>query len=111
MDEIPVWMFIGLIAGISTMLFGGAKRGKKSKKTTTVVVFCPYCGSDVGLEKIRNYICPHCNNGVAFYETYENITPRLDLANYNCVSCGTLNFENVKYCLNCGQEHGPTKRY
>lgn len=96
------------VAVVSTIQYN---RRKKKEAKQQVVVFCPHCGSEVGLERVRNYICPTCKNTVAYFETYQNINPRIDLVNYNCVQCGTLNFQNVKYCMNCGQEHGPTFRY
>jgi len=107
MEDFPTWLAVGLIIGLGPVLFSR----RKKQKTPTVVVHCPYCGIEVGLEKVRNYICFNCNHAVAYFQTSKNVNPRTDLVNYQCSQCNTLNFQNVKYCLKCGAEHGANFRY
>ncbi len=95
------WIIISvaIIAPVIGKWIHGWFAGKK-KKVVNVVAVCPHCQADVGLEKVRNYICAACHGTVAFFDSLDGTHPKKELM-FTCKNCGTDNFNGLKFCPGC----------
>jgi len=71
------------------------------KVKVELVVTCPYCDSENGLDRLRNYVCAYCSRTVAFYNL-DTGEPYSEAEVFNCAECGSENFRGVKFCMECG---------
>lgn len=100
-----MWHYVALcvIPMVVAWVVGKFKRlFRRRNVAPAVVVRCPYCKAQIGLERLRNYICGSCSAAVAFFTTPSSTTPRPEITSYACTGCGVSNFEGVLTCLECG---------
>jgi uncharacterized OB-fold protein len=104
------WIIISvaIIAPAIGMWIGGLFKGKK-KIDVKVIAICPHCQADIGLEKVRNYICGECHGTVVFFNSLDGTKPRKELE-FNCNRCGVVNFKGLKFCPNCKMENSVEKK-
>ena len=95
------WQIIAM-ALIPIVIGPWIARLKRKRRKIRVVVRCPHCQADIGLERLRTYICGSCHATVAFFTTPKNEILRDDLETYGCGACGATNPEGVVTCLACG---------
>ncbi len=81
---------------------------RKNKREVKVVAICPHCQTDIGLEKVRNFICGECHGTVVFFNSLDGTNPRKELM-YKCKGCGADNFKGLKFCPNCKMENSVEK--
>jgi DNA-directed RNA polymerase subunit RPC12/RpoP len=77
---------------------------RKKKQNYSIVAICPHCRTNIGLEKIRNYICPECHKSVAFFDSLNRTNPKKKLL-FECKQCGAENFRGLKFCPQCKIEN------
>ncbi|MBF0287402.1 MAG: hypothetical protein HQM14_06235 [SAR324 cluster bacterium] len=103
MEKSIEYVVISGLAGIvlAPIVLWIRKKLGLGKSKVRVVVTCPHCHADIGLDKLRNYICGSCNVGVAFFNLQTG-KPHKDAEFYDCPQCGESNFKGVKFCIKCG---------
>ena len=79
------------------------KRAKKLKARLKIVAICPKCHAEIGLEKVRNYICSNCHTGIGFYN-FQTGEIHEEAETFHCGNCDSTNFKGIKYCTSCGTE-------
>jgi len=87
---------------LGPLIAAGRSWWRYRRRPVNVIVVCPHCQTDIGLEKLRNYVCINCHRSVVFFASTDNIIPLSTLKRIKCLKCGILNLEGVKYCQRCG---------
>jgi len=77
------------------------KRKKKVVKPN-VIARCPHCGSNNGLQQVRNYICHECKKSVLFFKDTKNTIPLEDIEYQTCPNCNHKEFKGILLCTSCG---------
>jgi ssDNA-binding Zn-finger/Zn-ribbon topoisomerase 1 len=92
--DIPIWIYIGFVTFLGSLFV-------MKKKKRSFIVYCPYCSNEIGLEKLRNYLCPKCENLVVYYKSSGNLEFCDDVKMFECEHCQASNPQNVKHCHKC----------
>ena len=107
MDDTLQIILIALIPVIlGPLIYGLRRKLGLGKKKIKLVVACPHCGADIGLEKLRNYICGNCSAAVAFFNLQTG-APHNEAQFFTCTNCGEKDFKGLKACRTFGHQVDP----
>lgn len=107
MDTLQIILIALMPIILTPLVFGFRHKLGLGKRKIKIVAACPHCGADIGLEKLRNYICGNCNAAVAFFDL-ETGEPHPEARFFSCEKCGYEDYKGLKTCRKCGHPVSPS---
>ena len=104
----PIWAVFVFIV-LPPIVLWIKRKVRPRKRRYDIVVECPHCGAENGLEHLRNYICSECHGTVVLTKGRGSREPDESWDTYICGECGAENIQPLLQCMQCKTPRGAAR--